>query len=266
MGFLANKRAVITGVASNRSIAWGVAQAMHRQGAQLAFTYPNDKLRPRVEKLAAELGSEFVLPLDVAVDADFDALAPALTAHWPSVDAVVHSIAFAPQEALQGSFVDNTSRTSFGVAHDVSAYSLIALARALRGCLSESAALLTLTYLGAERALPNYNVMGPAKASLEASVRYLAYDLGAQGVRVNGLSAGPIRTLAASGIGSFRRMLDYNARSAPLGRNVTIDEVGNVAAFLCSDLARAVTGEIVHVDSGFHIVGLPGLEALGGDG
>ncbi len=262
MGFLANKRALITGVASNRSIAWGVAQAMHQQGAELAFTYPNDKLKPRVEKLAAELGCTLVLPLDVASDTDFDALAPALSALWPQVDAVVHSIAFAPQEALQGSFTDNTSRESFTIAHDVSAYSLVALARALRGCLAPDAALLTLTYLGAERALPNYNVMGPAKASLEASVRYLAYDLGASGVRVNGVSAGPIRTLAASGIGSFRRMLDYNERSAPLGRNVTIEEVGNVAAFLCSDLARAVTGEIIHVDSGFHMIGLPGLETL----
>ncbi len=262
MGFLANKKALITGVASNRSIAWGVAQAMHREGAELAFTYLGDKLKPRVEKLAGELGSDIVLPLDVSSDADFDNLGPALGKHWDSVDIVIHSIAFAPQDELKGSFVDNTSRDGFRMAHDISAYSFVALAKALRSMMSEEAALLTMTYLGAERALPSYNVMGPAKAALEASVRYMAYDLGAQGIRVNGLSAGPIKTLAAAGIGSFRKMLDYNARSAPLKRNVTTEEVGNVAAFLCSDLARGITGEVVHVDSGFHMVGLPGLDAI----
>ncbi|MCK8515517.1 enoyl-ACP reductase [Methylonatrum kenyense] len=261
MGFLANKKVLVTGVAGNRSIAWGTAQAMHREGAELAFTYVGDKLKPRVEKLAAELGSELVLPLDVARDEDFDALAASLEQHWGRVDVVIHSIAFAGQEELKGSFVDNTSREGFRTAHDISSYSFVALARALRPLMREESALLTMTYLGAERALPSYNVMGLAKASLEAGVRYMAYDLGPSGIRVNGLSAGPIKTLAAAGIGSFRKMLDYNARSAPLKRNVTIDEVGNVAAFLCSDLARGITGEVVHVDGGFHIVGLPGLDS-----
>ncbi|MCP1676320.1 enoyl-[acyl-carrier protein] reductase I [Natronocella acetinitrilica] len=262
MGFLANKKALITGVASNRSIAWGVAQAMHREGAELAFTYVGDKLKPRVEKLAGELGSEIVLPLDVGQDADFDALAPALSRHWDGVDIVVHSIAFGPQDELKGSYVDNTTREGFRLSQDISAYSFVALARALRSMMGEDSSMITMTYLGAERALPSYNVMGPAKASLEASVRYMAYDLGPSGIRVNGLSAGPIKTLAAAGIGNFRKMLDYNARSAPLRRNVTTDEVGNVAAFLCSDLARGITGEVVHVDSGFHIVGLPGLDTI----
>ncbi len=262
MGFLANKKALITGVASNRSIAWGVAQAMHREGAELAFTYVGDKLKPRVEKLAGELGSEIVLPLDVGQDVDFDALAPALSRHWDGVDIVVHSIAFGPQDELKGSYVDNTTREGFRLSQDISAYSFVALARALRSMMGEDSSMITMTYLGAERALPSYNVMGPAKASLEASVRYMAYDLGPSGIRVNGLSAGPIKTLAAAGIGNFRKMLDYNARSAPLRRNVTTDEVGNVAAFLCSDLARGITGEVVHVDSGFHIVGLPGLDTI----
>ncbi|MEX0729222.1 MAG: enoyl-ACP reductase [Aquisalimonadaceae bacterium] len=261
MGFLANKKALITGIAGTRSIAWGVAQAMRREGAELAFTYLGDKLKPRVEKVAEELGSDIVLPLDVTSDEDFDNLATELGKRWSEVDIVVHSIAFAAQEELKGSFVDNTTRQGFRMSHDISAYSFVALAKALRPMLSAEASLLTMTYLGAERALPSYNVMGLAKASLEAGVRYMAYDLGAQGVRVNGLSAGPIKTLAAAGIGSFRKMLEYNARSAPLKRNVTIDEVGNVAAFLCSDLARGITGEVVHVDGGFHIVGLPGLDS-----
>lgn len=262
MGFLSGKKALITGIASNRSIAYGVAKSMRREGAELALTYANDKLRPRVEKIAQELGSDVVLPLDVTEDEEFDNLAPALREHWDQVDIVVHSIGFAPQDELKGSFVDNTTREGYRIAHDVSAYSFVALARALRGMMTRDSALLTLTYLGSERALPSYNVMGAAKASLEANVRYMAYDLGAEGIRVNGLSAGPIKTLAAAGIGSFRKMLEFNARSAPLQRNVTTGEVGDAAAFLCSDLARGVTGEILHVDSGFHIVGLPGLEGL----
>ncbi|MDN3519332.1 enoyl-ACP reductase [Aquisalimonas lutea] len=262
MGFLSGKKALITGVAGNRSIAYGVAKSMRREGAELAFTYLGDKLKPRVEKVAEEMGSGIVLPLDVSRDEDFDALAPALRQHWDSVDIVVHSIGFAPQDQLKGSFVDNTTREGYRVAHDISAYSFVALARALRGMMKEDTSLLTLTYLGSERALPSYNVMGAAKASLEANVRYMAYDLGPEGIRVNGLSAGPIKTLAAAGIGSFRKMLEFNARSAPLQRNVTTDEVGDAAAFLCSDLARGVTGEVLHVDSGFHIVGLPGLEGL----
>ncbi len=261
MGFLADKKALITGVAGNRSIAWGVAQAMHREGAELAFTYLGDKLKPRVEKVAEELGSGIVLPLDVTRDEDLDGLASGLQAHWDQVDIVIHSIAFASQQELKGSFVDNTTREGFRMSHDISAYSFVALAKALRPMLSDQASLLTMTYLGAERALPSYNVMGLAKASLEAAVRYMAFDLGPQGIRVNGVSAGPIKTLAAAGIGSFRKMLEYNARSAPLKRNVTIEEVGNAAAFLCSDLARGITGEVVHVDGGYHIVGLPGLDS-----
>ena len=265
MGFLSGKKALITGIASNRSIAYGVAKSMRREGAELAFTYLGDKLKPRVEKIAAEMGSDIVLPLDVATDEDFDARAPELGKHWDHVDTVVHSIGFAPQEALKGSFVDNTTRDSYRISHDISAYSFVALARALRGMMHEDSSLLTLTYLGSERALPSYNVMGAAKASLEANVRYMAYDLGPHGIRVNGLSAGPIKTLAAAGIGSFGKMLKYNARSAPLRRNVTTDEVGDAAAFLCSDLARGITGEVVHVDSGYHIVGLPGLDGLEDD-
>jgi enoyl-[acyl-carrier protein] reductase I len=258
MGFLAGKRALIVGVASERSIAWGIAKAMHREGAALAFTYQNDRLKERVEKYAAELGSDIALPCDVASDEQIDALFADLGKRWDSLDIIVHAVAYAPREELEGAFLDVTTREGFRVAHDISSYSFTALAKGGRKLMeNRNGALLTLTYLGAERAMPNYNVMGLAKASLEANVRYLAANLGRTGIRVNAISAGPIKTLAAAGISGFRKMLDANERVAPLGRGVTIDEVGNVAAFLCSDLASGVTGEITYVDAGFNTVGLP---------
>ncbi len=258
MGFLTGKRALVVGVASDRSIATGIAEAMHRQGAELAFTYQNDKLRKRVEEFAAECGSDISLPLDVGDDAQIEAAFAALGQRWDGFDIVVHSVAFAPREELQGSFVDAVTREGFRQANDISAYSLAALAKAARPMLRPGGALLALTYLGAVRVLPNYNVMGLAKASLEACIRYLAASMGPDGIRVNGISAGPIRTLAASGISGLRSMLDYHAAHAPLRRNVSIEDVGNVAAFLCSDLAAGVTGEITYVDGGYNIVGMGG--------
>jgi enoyl-[acyl-carrier protein] reductase I len=257
MGFLSGKRALIVGVATERSIAWGIAEAMHREGAELAFTYANDKLRERVEPLAASIGSKVVLPLDVTSDAQVDAVFEELRKVWSSLDVVVHAVAYAPREALAGSFTANTSREAFAIAHDVSSYSLTALARgALPLMQGRAGSILTLSYLGAVRAIPSYNVMGLAKASLEANVRFLAADLGPQGIRVNGISAGPIKTLAAAGIGGFRKMLARVAETAPLRRNVTLQDVGNAAAFLCSDLAAGVTGEILYVDGGFSHVGM----------
>lgn len=257
MGILTDKRALVVGIASNRSIAWGIAEALHREGAQLALTYQNDKLRSRVEQCAQTCDSGIVLPLDVTCDDQIEAVFNELRARWGSLDIVVHAVGFAPREELQGSFVDNTTREGFRIAQDISSYSFIALARAGRSLMQgRNGALLTLTYLGGERALPSYNVMGPAKASLEANVRYMAYDLGQDGIRVNAVSAGPIRTLAASGIGNFRKMLDFNAKAAPLRRNVTLEEIGNASAFLCSDLALGITGEVLHVDAGFHAVAL----------
>lgn len=261
MGFLANKRALIVGVASNRSIAWGIAQSMRREGAEIALTYQNDKLKPRVEGFAKELDSDIALPLDVSSDEQLENVFTELGKHWDGLDIIVHAVAFAPREELEGSFVDKTTRDGFSLAHDISAYSFVALAKHGRAMMKgRNGALLTMSYLGAERALPNYNVMGPAKASLEASVRFMAYDLGPEGTRVNAISAGPIRTLAASGIGNFRKMLDFNAQAAPLRKNVSIEEVGDSAAFMCSDLAAGITGEVLHVDAGFHMVGLAGGE------
>ncbi len=259
MGFLTGKRALVVGVASDRSIATGIAEAMHRQGAELAFTYQNDKLRKRVEEFAAECGSDIALPMDVAEDAQIAAAFSALGQRWDGIDIVVHSVAFAPREELQGAFVDAVTRDGFRISHDISAYSLAALAKAAKPMLRPGAALLALTYLGAVRVLPNYNVMGLAKASLEACIRYLAASMGPDGVRVNGISAGPIRTLAASGISGLRGMLDYHAANAPLRRNVTIEDVGNAAAFLCSDLAAGITGEITYVDAGYNVVGMGGM-------
>ena len=261
MGFLAGKRALILGVASNRSIAWGIAQAMHRQGAELALTYQNDKLQPRAEKMAAELGSSIVLPCDVERDADIENLFEALKAHWDGLDILVHSIAYAPREALEGDFLDGISRENFRIAHDISSYSFAALAKAARPLMQgRHGALITMTYLGGARAVPNYNVMGLAKASLDANVRYLAQTLGLDGTRVNAISAGPIRTLAASGIKNFRKMLDAFEHVAPLRRCVSIEEVGNAAAFLCSDLAAGITGEILYVDGGFNTVALGAMD------
>ena len=261
MGFLAGKRALIMGVASNRSIAWGIAQAMRREGAELAFTYQNDKLQPRVEKMAAELGSTLTFPCEVERDADIDGLFEALQQHWDDLDIIVHSLAYAPREALEGDFLQGISRENFRIAHDISAYSFAALAKAARPLMQgRNGALIAMAYLGGARAVPNYNVMGLAKASLDASVRYLAQTLGPEGIRVNAISAGPIRTLAASGIKNFRKMLDTFEHVAPLRKCVTIEEVGNVAAFLCSDLASGITGEIVYVDGGFNTVALGAFE------
>ena len=257
MGFLAGKRAFIVGVATDRSIAWGIAQAMHREGAELAFSYVNDKMKERVEPLAASLGARLIMPLDVTVDAQCDAAFALLKREWGQLDIVVHAVAFAPREALTGSFVSATTREAFRVAHDVSSYSLTALAQRAQPLMAgRRGALLTLTYLGAVRSIPGYNVMGLAKASLEASVRFLAADLGPEGIRVNGISAGPIKTLAAAGIPGFRKMLGRVAEIAPLRRNVTLEDVGNAAAFLCSDLAAGITGEILYVDGGFNTVGM----------
>lgn len=257
MGFLAGKRALIVGVATDRSIAWGIAQAMHREGAELAFSYQNERLAERVRPLAQSLGSRLVLPLDVGVDTEIDRGFELLRREWGHLDILVHAVAFAPREALTGGFVESTSREAFRTAHDISSYSFTALARAARPLMQGRAgALLTLTYLGAARSIPNYNVMGLAKASLEANVRFLAADLGPLGIRVNGISAGPVKTLAAAGITGFRRMLAQVAQIAPLRRNVTLEDVGNAAAFLCSDLAAGITGEILYVDSGFSTVGM----------
>jgi len=261
MGFLSGKKALIVGVASNRSIAYGIAKAMHREGAELAFSYPNEKLKPRVEKFAAEFGSDMVLPCDVAIDEDIDKLFSSLNQSWDSLDALVHSVAFAPREALNGDYLENLDREAFRIAHDISAYSLSAMAKAARPMMQNTnGAIITMSYLGSERALPNYNVMGVAKASLEASVRYLAAALGPEGIRVNSISAGPIKTLAAAGIGSFKKILDEVEHNAPLRRNVTIDDVGNTGAFLCSDLAAGITGENIYVDSGYNIVSMGVLE------
>jgi len=257
MGFLAGKRALIVGVATDRSIAWGIAQAMHREGAQLAFSYVNEKMRERVEPLAHSLGSRLTMPLDVTADDQCAAAFELLQREWGELDILVHAVAFAPREALTGTFLQATTREGFRLAHEVSSYSFTALAqhahRLMRG---RRAALLTLTYLGALRSIPGYNVMGLAKASLEANVRFLAADLGPQGIRVNGISAGPIKTLAAAGIPGFRKMLGRVAEIAPLRRNVTLEDVGNAAAFLCSDLAAGITGEILYVDNGFSTVGM----------
>ena len=257
MGFLDGKHVLITGLASDRSIAWGIAQAMRRQGAELAFTYQNEKLKTRVEKFAAALESDLTLPCDVGSDTEIDDLFENLGRHWVGLDALVHSIAYAPREELDGLYLDAVTREGFNTAHEISSYSFAALARsALPMMQGRNAALLTLTYIGSQRSMPAYNVMGLAKASLEANVRYLAQSLGPQGIRVNGISAGPIRTLAASGIKGFKKMMSFYDNTAPLGRGVSSDEVGNAAAFLCSDLASGITGEITYVDGGFNSVGI----------
>ena len=261
MGFLQGKRALITGIASDRSIATGIAEAMHRQGAELAFTYLNDKMRPRVEKAAASLGSDIVLPLDVTSDEQIRDCFEQLGQRWEGgFDILVHAIAYAPREAIEGEFLDGLTRENWNTAHDISAYSLAALAKAARPLMAgRNGSVLTLSYLGAVRALQNYNVMGVAKASLEATVRYLALNLGPEGTRVNAISAGPIKTLSAAGIANFRKMLGHFEAHAPLRRTVTIEDVGNTAAFLCSDLASGITGEVTYVDSGYNILGMSGV-------
>ena len=257
MGFLAGKRALIVGAASERSIAWGIAKAMHREGAELAFTYQNDKLKSRVEKLAGLVESDIAVPCDVSSDQEIDAVFARLDDYWDGLDIIVHSVAYAPRDQLSGNYLDSVTREGFAIAHDISSYSFVALAKAGRPMMEgRRGALLTMSYIGAVRAIPNYNVMGIAKASLEANVRYMAQCLGTDGIRVNAISAGPIRTLAAAGISDFKKLLDFNDRTAPLGRGVTIDEVGNTAAFLCSDLASGITGEITYVDAGFNTVAI----------
>ncbi len=256
MGFLAGKRALIVGLATERSIAYGIASAMHREGAELAFTY-QERFKDRVAGMAKEFGSERVYEMDVGSDESIESAFTGIKSAWDGLDVVVHAVAFAPSDAIRGGFVESTTRENFRIAHDISSYSLTAIAKAAQPMMAgRSGAFVTLTYLGAVRSLPSYNVMGLAKASLEANVRFLAADLGPQGIRVNAISAGPIKTLAAAGIGGFRKMLSHVASIAPLRRNVTIEDVGNTAAFLCSDLASGITGEVVYVDAGYNTVGM----------
>ncbi len=262
MKFLANKRILITGMISSRSIAYGIAQAMYREGAELAFTYQGERVRGRVEEMAKTFGSEMIFQCDVGSDDEINQLFVDLGKHWDGFDGFVHAIAFAPREALDGEFLNGFSREAFRIAHDISAYSFPAMAKAAMPLMEgRKAALLTLSYLGAVRTMPHYNVMGMAKASLEAGVRYLAMELGRKGIRANAISAGPIKTLAAAGIADFSKLLNYNEKHAPLKRNVTIEEVGNAAAFLCSDLASGITGEICYVDGGFNTTALGTTDA-----
>ena len=257
MGFMAGKRALIVGVASDRSIATGIAEAFAREDAELAFTYQNDRLKGRVDKLAAKLGSKLTYPLDVSSDDEIDALFAAIAKDWDGIDVLVHSVGFAPRDQLDGTFVEAVTREGFRIAHDISSYSLAALAKgALPLMEGRNSSILTLTYLGAVKAVPNYNVMGLAKASLEANVRFLAADLGPRGIRVNAISAGAIKTLAAAGIGGFRKMLHHMAKVSPIRRTVTTEDVGNAAAFLCSDLAAGIAGEILYVDGGYNTIGM----------
>ena len=259
MGFLEGKNALIVGVASNRSIAYGIAKAMHREGANLAFTYQNDKLAGRVEKFAEEMDSEIVLPCDVASDDEIQSVFENLDNYWDHLDILIHAVAYAPREELADDYMDSVTREGFQIAHDISSYSFTALGNAARPMMKgRNGALLTLSYIGAVRAMPNYNVMGLAKASLEANVRYMAANLGPEGIRVNAISAGPIKTLAAAGISGLRGFLNAVEQYAPLRRNVTIEDVGNASAFLCSDLAAGITGEITYVDCGYNILGLTG--------
>lgn len=258
MGFLDKKRALIVGLASNRSIAWAIGKSLAREGANLAFSYQGEKLAGRAEALAGELGSNAVFECDVSSDEDIEQLVADSADALGGLDILIHSVGFAPRDALTGGFTESTTREAWRIAQDISSYSLVALTRAARSHLTSGGdgSVLTLSYLGALRALPHYNVMGPAKASLESAVRFLAQDLGPDGIRVNAISAGPIKTLAAAGIPGFRRMLDQVAKAAPLGRSISADEVGDAAAFLCSGLARGITGETLYVDAGYHIVGM----------
>lgn len=261
MGFLTGKKALIFGLISNRSIAYGIAKAFHAQGAELAFTYQNEKFKDRVAGMAAEFNSNLIFPCDVASDEEINSVFKNLQQNWDKIDCLIHSVAFAPADQIAGDYIDNATREGFKIAHDISAYSLVAIAKAaLPMMLTTNGSILTLSYYGAEKAVPNYNVMGIAKASLEASVRYLASSLGSRGIRVNAVSAGPIKTLAAAGIKDFRKLQNSYAEVTPLKRNITADEVGNAAAFLCSELASGITGEVLHVDAGYHAVGMTGIE------
>jgi enoyl-[acyl-carrier protein] reductase I len=255
MSLLANKRVLIAGLISQRSIAAGIAEALHREGAELAFTYQSEKVRDRVAEMAAKWGSNLVFQCDVSNDAEIDATFSDLSKHWDGLDSIIHSVAYAPADQLEGDYFEHLNREGFRIAHDISAYSLGALAKAGYSMMeNRRGSIVTLSYLGAERAVPAYNVMGLAKASLEANVRYLANSLGPKGIRVNAISAGPIRTLAASGIKGLRKMLDFHEKTTPMRENTTIEQVGNTAAFLCSDWAAGITGEVVHVDGGFHAI------------
>ena len=257
MGFMKGKKALIVGLASQRSIAYGIAKAFHAQGAELAFAYQSEKLAERVHNIASEFNTKLCFQCDVALDQDIDQLAAHVKQHWEHVDILVHAVAFAPADQIAGDFITQTNRSGFQIAHDISVYSFIALGKAFLPLMEGvNGSLLTLSYYGAEKVVPNYNVMGLAKASLEASVRYMANSMGSRNIRVNAISAGPIKTLAAAGIKDFRKMLQAYADMTPLKRNVTIEEVGNTAAFLCSDLGSAITGEVIHVDAGFHAVAL----------
>ena len=263
MGFLADKKILITGLLSKHSIAYGIAKACHREGAQLAFTYQNERFEDRIKKFAAEFGSDITVPVDVSSDEQIDNLFVELGKRWDGLDGLVHSIAYAPTEAIEGDFLNGISRDAFRIAHDVSSYSYAALAKGARPMMQgRKASLLALSYLGAERTMPNYNTLGLAKASLEAATRYLAFCLGPEGIRANAISAGPIKTLAASGIGNFGKLLAYNSHNAPLRRNVTIEEVGNAAAFMLSDLASGITGEIMYVDGGMNTTALGNADPL----
>lgn len=263
MGFLQNKRALIVGLASKHSLACGIADAFHREGAELAFAYQTDRFKDRIEEMAAGWDSDITLICDVTRDEDIQYVFDELGKRWDGLDIIVHSVGYAPSDQLAGDYLECVTRKGFQIAHDISSYSFAALAKAGKPMLTDrKGALLTLSYLGAERAVPHYNVMGLAKASLESNVRYMANSLGREGIRVNGISAGPVRTLAAAGIKNFRKMLDYNEKITPLGQNITIEQVGNAAAFLCSDLASGITGEILHVDAGFHSVAMNDLDEL----
>lgn len=256
MGILEGKKALIAGIASNRSIAYGVAKCMHREGAELAFTYQTEKLRPRVEKFAKEFGSDICVEMEVSSDEGISKAFDDLRSRWSNFDIMVHSIAFAPTEELKGSFIESVTREGFKTAHEISSFSFAAMAREAKSMLNEHASLMTMTYLGSVRSVPNYNVMGPAKASLESSVRFMAADLGPDSIRVNGISAGPIKTLAAAGVSGFRSMLKHVESKTSLRRNVTIEDVGNTAAFLGSDLSSGMTGEILYVDAGYRNLGM----------
>ena len=260
MKSLQGKKALVLGIASNRSIAWGISDSLKRNGAELAFTYQNDKLKGRVEKLANECDSDIIMPCDVSIDGSINNMLDQLSSRWSEFDIIIHSLAFAPREELEGNYVDKTTKAGFLSAHNISSYSLLELCKEAKPMLKgKNPSVISLSYLGAVRGMPNYNVMGVAKASLEANVRYLAYAMGEDNVRVNCISAGPIKTLAAAGISDFRKMLDHVEKNSPLRRNVTIQEVGDTASFLASDGASGITGQVLYVDSGFNIIGMPAI-------
>jgi len=259
MGMLDGKRILIIGVASKRSIAWGIAKSMHREGATLAFTYQNDRLKDRVVEMAAECDSTITLPCDVGEDSQIDDLVESIKNEWGTFDGFVHAVAFAPREALDGDYLDSIDREAFRIAHDVSSYSFAGLAKAARPILNPGSSLITLSYLGAIRAMPNYNVMGLAKASLEANTRFMANSLGPNGIRVNAISAGPIKTLAAAGIGNFKKLLGHVSAVAPLRENTTIEQVGDTATFLASPMSSGITGQIIYVDGGYNVVAMPNM-------